>query len=1131
MPKIQLPPNIKKLKEQLETGHNLVDHFLLCGMPPSMCLQDFLYDEKNEKYTEIFKENVKPSIISKFPEFDNSMDSIDDEIINFCFPDGFAPTFTSRKGIGGKIFSVILDNNLFSSEHPQKYLTCLLFYEKLSLYKDFKSKLENDKMMNKEKEKEKEKETNIEKGKEKGKDLFDIEEVEEKELNPEEIKKLTDGEGGGSTKNVEKNKIEENEDEKDLDNDENNFLQNKIFTSVIKSHSDNSISKLSEKDRLIASTYVQIPNKTFLKRSSFISEKGNIFIPKCICLVSIHPYISLFEKILSDILQYVSEPRDIPIEKIITNLIIEVPIPPRGLYSIDYILMEKTYTLGGCENNKVQLMNEINLKIFNSSLDFKTKLETLKHILLGSKILFFSENLDNLCKTILSFLVLLFPFKYPFQVTSYLHKDNYNILESISPFMIGINEKYRSDFFEENEITVDGMNVFIIDLDKKKSHLITDEQFPNFPSKILSTLERDIKSLEAKFKKEDSSNYKEFNMTYQNLFFEFFCEILKGYDDFLNMDYFKSSDQDKVTSIDTLFQCPKFIKTHNSSDVDFYKKFIDESQLFADFIYKRMIPRNTQEIIDVLLVNETNIKIKNRQKYFSKESTDFLDSKEYKPSNKYIVPIPRKLTNEEISTIKEKKELLLNFGQEITEENNELLFNYRLFPQLNFQIYCNNNNVNDYYPPPDYSEEIEAINSDLLSKSSIGQNINLSLEMKNNLYLSWLEIWSYTFWYMDKEERKFRFDQMLEMLDKVIHHEMNIFNLMFDVLNQENEQNMIVKLYQKLLELKINPSTFIYNIISNRLDKEQIKELFDQMKLGKKKSLKYGNHDKSKFNYRTLLNVYDKPSLINKKLTFDTNFSCIDCGEDINLLKLCQNFQGIKNDILWAPCINGHYNLPKIKVNFGLELFPMKGIDNNITTSTTDEIVLHSPYNLKINIKNAVHSRYGTKLKVNEFKSKFSPLFWNFIWYCKILRIDYDILLPYVKKIEQERSNIINFINPNNNKIKLLCDNNLFKENEEKLSKIDFDNIGQESESTILIMSTFKNLQITKEKSIEIQKAIRTKNKKLYSKFIDHLVGKTFSVSEPSQPRLEKISTIEKNELRGSATFSLKSQKKEEDKK
>ena len=1122
MPKIQLPPNIKKLKEQLEAGHNLVDHFLLCGMPPSACLQDFLYDENNPRYEEIFKENIKPCIISKFPEFDNSIDSIDDEIINYCFPDGFYPSRTSRKGMAGKIFSVILDNNLFSSEYPQKYLTCLLFYEKLSVYKDLKSKLEKNKVGEKDKIDEK--------------DFFrEIEEVEEQELNSEKLKELKIGGEGGITKDEKQekaNEIKENGDEKDSGQDEYNFSENIIFSSTVIPHKEKSFNKNNNKIDPIASTYVNIniPCKTFLKRSSFISDKGNIFIPKCIALVSIHPYISLFQKILSDILQYISEPRDIPIEKIITNLIVEVPIPPRGLYSIDYILMGKTYTLAGCQNNKVQTMNEINLKQFNSSLDFKTKLETIKHILLGSKILFFSEKLDNLCETILSFLVLLFPFKYPFQVTSYLNKDSYNILESISPYMIGIKEKYTPNFFDDNELTKEGMNIFIIDLDKKKSYLFSDEEFPNFPSKILSTLEKDIKSLESKFKKDDLSNYKEFNKPYQNLFFEFFCEILKGYDEFLNMDYFKSSDQDKVTSIDTLFQCPKFIKTHNSSDADFYKKFIDESQLFADFIYKRMIPRNTQEIIDVLLVNETIVKIKNKQKYFSKESTDFLESHEYDLLNKYIVPIPRKLTNNEISDISKKKKALLNFGQEITEENNEFLFNYILFPQLDFQIYCNNNNINDYYPPPDYSEEIEAINSDLLSKSSIGQNINLSLEMKNNLFLSWLEIWSYTFWYTDKQERKYRFDQMLEMLDKVIHHEMNIFNLMFDILNQENEQNMIVKLYQKLLELKINPSTFIYNIISNRLDKEQIKELFDQMKLGKKNTLKYGGHDKSTFNKRTFLNKYDKPSLINKKLTFDTYFSCIDCGKDINLKKLCQNFEGIKNDILWAPCVHGHYNLPKIKVKFGLELFPIKGIDNNITTSTINEIVLHSPYNLKINIKNAVNGRYGTKLKVNEFKSKFSPLFWNFIWYCFILRIDYDIILPYVKKIEQERANQT-VINPNNGKIKLLIDNELFKTNAEKLSKIDLDNIGQDSGNTILIMSTFKNLQIVKEKSIEIQKAIKIKNKKLYSKFIDHLVGKTFSVSEPSsQPKLDKINTIEK-ELRSSVTFEHSTSKKEDEKK
>jgi len=286
------------------------------------------------------------------------------------------------------------------------------------------------------------------------------------------------------------------------------------------------------------------------------------------------------------------------------------------------------------------------------------------------------------------------------------------------------------------------------------------------------------------------------------------------------------------------------------------------------------------------------------------------------------------------------------------------------------------------------------------------------------------------------------------------------------------------------------------------------------MKSGKNDSLKFG--EKIKNSSRTLLFKYDKPSLINKKLSFDAIFYCIDCGEEINLLKLCENFEGIKNDILWAPCQNGDYNLPKIKVNFGLELFPMKYDDNNITTSVKNEIVLHSPYNLKINIKNAVNNRYGIKLKVNEFKSHFCTLFWNFIWYCSIYKLDYDILLPYAKKIEQERANRT-VINPNNDKIKLVCDNDLFKKNEEKLSKIDFDNVGQESGNSIIEMSTFKILEEENAISIEIQKSIKTKNKKLVSKFINHLEGKSFSVCEINKPALSKISSLnQKNEIRGS---------------
>jgi len=60
--------------------------------------------------------------------------------------------------------------------------------------------------------------------------------------------------------------------------------------------------------------------------------------------------------------------------------------------------------------------------------------------------------------------------------------------------------------------------------------------------------------------------------------------------------------------------------------------------------YKRMIPRNTKEIIDVLLIKETMTKIKNKNKILGKGHTDFLKSNEYKQKNNYVVPKAKELT-------------------------------------------------------------------------------------------------------------------------------------------------------------------------------------------------------------------------------------------------------------------------------------------------------------------------------------------------------------------------------------------------------------------------------------------------------------------------------------------------------
>ena len=565
MPKKTYPENIQKLKEQLETGNNLVDYFFVCGVEPTICQNQDLYNISDDNYLENINKTIKPSILCKFPEFDNNNDTIDESIISYCFPNGFEIIHSASSDPKRKIFSIILDNNLFSSEYPQKYLTCILFYEKLSQYKKLQQQMEK-----------------IEKNKDN--DFIDLDETLISSIR-------------SSLK-----------DEKNV----NIHRHNKILTSILPSiNIDDHVIEDPNMGKLEIGNMRNTLNQPIFKLKYY-------YIPKCICLVSIHPYIKLYQKILSNIYSYgCSVNNEIPIEKIITNLIIEVPIPPRGLYSINYnynfnfnekssntnsnsntsvsraqsvafVLTSQSQVqvvqpLQSTENNKL-LISEIDLKRFNRNLSFICKLETIKHILLGSKILFFSLNVNTLTDTILSFLNLVFPFKYPFQVTSFLHKNNYNILESISPFIMGICEEYSENFFEKNDITLEGMNVFIVDLDKqdgqKNYHLFSDEEFPDFPSKLVSNLEKEIKSLESNtIQNNDNINkekiIKEFNEQYQEKFFHFFCEILKGYEEYLNMDFFKS-DTDNVTSIETLFNCDQFIKSsyHYQSDFPFYTKIL-----------------------------------------------------------------------------------------------------------------------------------------------------------------------------------------------------------------------------------------------------------------------------------------------------------------------------------------------------------------------------------------------------------------------------------------------------------------------------------------------------------------------------------------------------------------------------
>ena len=1043
MPKIKYPENIQKLKEQLETGNNLIDYFFICGISPSLCTNELLYKITSEKSdSEIFKDILKPTILSKFPEFDKTNDTIDDGIIAYCFPDGFNIEYNDTSYPAPKIFSIILDNASYSQDYPQKYLTCALIYESLYKYKKLKQLIEN-----------------LENNKENSGQKNDI------------------------TNNI--NNMRNNlEEEKNM----NIFRHKKMITSALPSM-DLELIKMNKKeinDMNKDNNIIDLDNTKDNKKKPS-NKIEYYYIPKCICLVSIHPNVRLFQKILSRICAYGLSPNneiEIPLEKIITNLIIEVPVPPRGLYSIYYNynfdfssnnnnnnintsdintndssskIDIKVPPLQSTENNKL-LLSDIDLSKFNKNLSFNCKMEIIKHILLQTKILFFSLNLSNILDTISAIMSLIFPFKYPFQILSCLHSKNFGILESPSPFIIGIKDNFYEDFFEKNEITLEAQNFLVVDLDSKHEknfYLYSDEDFPKFPSKLLSTLEKEIKSVE----NSKNKTMKEFNEIYQEKFFNFFCEILRGYEEFLNRNFFNEDFVD----IKTLFNCDKFIKSiyHSQADYPFYTKFVEESQLFQEFILKNMIPKNNNELMDILFVNNY---LNPQKKKKNNKLNEQEEQNDYKMTNKYIVPRPKELTKEEKDQIIKDNISLTKKGQIIkttkAKEDTIIKFDYVLFPELDFNIYCNNDNVNQYFPPPDYREEIEALNMEAISKSSLGKNINKEMEMKNYLYLTWLEIWAFTFGNNDIRERHYRFDQMLDVLDKVIHHEMNILNLMFTMLNQFKEHDMMLKLYQKILQLKLKPSTLIFDIMKQIVDKKNMMIILDETKKNDKKlkSLKFNDYNKMNYRERTFLSINDNLPLETKpKFYFD--YDCLKCNEKINLYLVSKNFDKVKNDTLWVPCSKcDEYNLPKITVKFGLDF-----INNQSKSTSIEEYVLHSPYNLKTNIKQAFNTQLRNenqnekfKLKISNFKTQFKPHFWDFIWYCIIHDLDYNILLPYSKTLEEEKK--AHFINPNLNIFEVCYDDSKYVDNQNKIERISSNIIKLNSEEKNK-KKKFKNLK------------------------------------------------------------------------
>ena len=977
-----------KLKDELDKANNFIDYFLVVGVDPEIYKNNWLYecdaDELNKKY----KEQLEPKIISSFPPFEKHTISFDESILMHCFPSGYEIVKfpTQPKPI---VFSFILDNNYFNLNYPQKYLTCLMCFENISQYK----------------------------------------------ILYEQHSKLSQ---------------EENESNKE----KNDFNVN---------------------------------SKDTLAKVLDSLKYPDIYIPKCLLVMSLTPYFGEYEKIIIEIYNYSlgiihknakenqlmnNEIRptferqrikknnyraDIyePIDKIIENLLIELPIPPRGFSTLEYTLNNEKRLIKQTKMNQLPIIN-INLKKLFFDYDVKDIILIYNYLFLEGRILFFSEKIEILNLYIYGFLALLYPFQYQYQIVTILPEKNFEIMESITPFIAGINQKYESDFFDKRGFTLSD-SILVIDIDNCCYEVCNEmAKMPEFPKNSKAKLEKELNAIVSKYLKQEIKTKKtqisleqiiraqkpseisrvnsfrsdlsyfdknknnffasemddafsnfnidyNFNSEVNEVFFNFNANLLSNYSKYLNLDFYSSN---VMPCLEILFKVDSYLKDVPSVEKEFYDKFVSETQIFGDFLFLRMIPKNTREKLRILLFDE---KInKNSVKYFSKApSSVFTNSTEYEFVDKFEIQKPRKITEHEIKYYKKHKKALLSYGIVVTEDkkSDKLKLFYPIFPKLTTKLFFEKN-YHEYFCPNNWSDSIESVNEDLISQSHLGGISMRENDMKNYIYLCWMQMWAMTFWYCDEKEQNYRFQKLLEILNKTSCYEMEIFNLLFETLSKYSKNsNMILKLYAVLLKLHLNPSLKVHKIVMDIIEKKNMEGNFNE-KL-KKLLEKEGNkrYDKKGFRKRVFRPKYFT-NILSEDITFYSFDTCIICQNVINLEDISKDFKSMTREIEWTKCPKcKNPILPKILIQFGKEINKTGQMERN--TSNYENVVLFSPYGLKTNYSTTLLKTFGIKLDLDEFILKFGGIFWDSLWYFKLNKLEYDFMIPYENKYQAQYTHIL----------------------------------------------------------------------------------------------------------------------------
>ena len=263
-------------------------------------------------------------------------------------------------------------------------------------------------------------------------------------------------------------------------------------------------------------------------------------------------------------------------------------------------------------------------------------IEIFKHILIETKIIFFSSEISLLTPIIEGYLALIFPLKYSYNYVSILPKEHFAYMESSDPYIIGINLKYDKDIFKNQSIDISKYCFLIVDIDEKKleykvksnmtsynitsikSHPLTENiELPkNCKNIIIEKLKNFSREMNMNKKKEDL----EIVIKKLRIFFlNFMVNLLFNYSKFIDLEYIQRANENNIfPDQKRFFKAKEFLESVSNADLIFYTHFVSHTRIFSDFISRAVLSKDLDDKIDITFFDENIIVEKNNCSLFSK---------------------------------------------------------------------------------------------------------------------------------------------------------------------------------------------------------------------------------------------------------------------------------------------------------------------------------------------------------------------------------------------------------------------------------------------------------------------------------------------------------------------------------